>query len=96
MANSAEGHELLVAAIRELPGPVKVGFEATGGVEKLVGAYASIDILVNNAGLMPLSNIVQFKVTLFPERADLGLGLPFLMIARAKRQERRPSARCST
>lgn len=33
LANSAEGRELLVAAIRETPGPVKFGFEATGGQE---------------------------------------------------------------
>ena len=33
LANSAEGHEQLIAAIREMPGPVKVGFEATGGHE---------------------------------------------------------------
>ena len=26
LANSAEGHEQLIAAIREMPGPVKVGF----------------------------------------------------------------------
>ena len=28
-ANSAEGHELLIAAIREMPGPVKIGFEGS-------------------------------------------------------------------
>jgi len=33
LANSAEGHELLVAAIREMPSPVRIGFEATGGQE---------------------------------------------------------------
>ena len=33
LANSAEGYELLVAAIREMPGPIKIGFEATGGQE---------------------------------------------------------------
>ena len=31
LANSAEGHELLVAAIREMPGPVKIGFEGNKG-----------------------------------------------------------------
>jgi transposase len=38
LANSAEGHELLVAAIREMPGPVKIGFEATGGQEWVLWA----------------------------------------------------------
>ena len=33
LANSAEGYEHLIAAIRMMPGPVKVGFEATGGQE---------------------------------------------------------------
>ena len=33
LANSAEGHAKLIAAIREMPGAVKVGFEATGGQE---------------------------------------------------------------
>lgn len=33
LANSAEGYEMLVAAIREIPGPVKVRFEATSGQE---------------------------------------------------------------
>ena len=31
LANSAEGHELLVAAIREMPGPVKIVFEGSKG-----------------------------------------------------------------
>lgn len=31
--NTAEGHNALVAMIRQMPGPVKVGFEATGGQE---------------------------------------------------------------
>ena len=38
LANSAEGHELLVAAIREIPGTVKIGFEATGGQEWVLWA----------------------------------------------------------
>jgi transposase len=38
LANSAEGRELLVAAIREMPGPVKIGFEATGGQEWVLWA----------------------------------------------------------
>lgn len=32
-ANTAEGHNTLVAMILQIPGPVKVGFEATGGQE---------------------------------------------------------------
>ena len=38
LANSAEGHEQLIAAIREMPGPVKIGFEATGGQEWVLWA----------------------------------------------------------
>lgn len=38
VANSAEGHEQLIAAIREMPGPVKIGFEATGGQEWVLWA----------------------------------------------------------
>ncbi len=33
LPNSAAGHEQLIAAIREMPGAVKMGFEATGGQE---------------------------------------------------------------
>ncbi|WP_206018403.1 hypothetical protein [Roseovarius nitratireducens] len=32
-ANSAEGHDQLIATIRNMPGPVKLGFEAAGGHE---------------------------------------------------------------
>ena len=38
LANSAEGHEKLIAAIREMPGAVKIGFEATGGQEWVLWA----------------------------------------------------------
>ncbi|WP_372572113.1 IS110 family transposase [Ruegeria jejuensis] len=33
LANSAEGHEELISIIRQQPGPVQIGFEATGGQE---------------------------------------------------------------
>lgn len=33
LANSAEGHEELISMIRQMPAPVRVGFEATGGQE---------------------------------------------------------------
>lgn len=33
LPNSAEGHEQLIAPVREMSGPVSVGFEATGGQE---------------------------------------------------------------
>ena len=33
LANLAEGHEHLIEAVRMMPSPVKVGFEATGGQE---------------------------------------------------------------
>lgn len=38
LANSAEGHQQLIAAIREMPGPVEVCFEATGGQEWVLWA----------------------------------------------------------
>lgn len=38
LANSAEGHEQLTAIIREMPGAIKVGFEATGGQEWVLWA----------------------------------------------------------
>lgn len=38
LANSAEGHEQLTATIREMPGAIKVGFEATGGQEWVLWA----------------------------------------------------------
>ena len=37
LPNSAEGHEQLIAAIREMPGAVKIGFEATGGRNGALG-----------------------------------------------------------
>ncbi len=38
LANSAEGHRQLTATIREMPGAIKVGFEATGGQEWVLWA----------------------------------------------------------
>lgn len=38
LANSPEGHEQLITAIQEMAGPVKVGFEATGGHEWVLWA----------------------------------------------------------
>ncbi|MBB4021214.1 MULTISPECIES: IS110 family RNA-guided transposase [Actibacterium] len=38
LANSVEGHDQLIAAIREMPGAVKTGFEATGGQEWVLWA----------------------------------------------------------
>ena len=32
-ANTAEGHSALIAMIQQIPGPAKIGFEATGGQE---------------------------------------------------------------
>ena len=37
LANSAEGHELLLAAIREMPGPVKIGFEGSEDQKSIRG-----------------------------------------------------------
>lgn len=65
MANSAEGHERLVAVIREIPGPVRIGLEATGGQEWVLGATlvaAGID-----AGM--IARFMQF-------RPESGRGLP--------------------
>lgn len=38
LANSAEGHGQLIAVIREMPGAVRIGFEATGGQEWVLWA----------------------------------------------------------
>jgi transposase len=51
LANSAEGHELLIAAIREMPGPVKIGFEATGGQEWVL--WATLVPAEIDAGQLP-------------------------------------------
>jgi len=51
LANSAEGHELLVAAVRAMPGPVKIGFEATGGQEWVL--WATLVAAGIDAGQLP-------------------------------------------
>lgn len=54
-ANWAEGHELLVAAIREMPGPVKIGFEVTGGQEWVL--WATLAAAEIDAGQLPPAQI---------------------------------------
>ena len=61
LANSAEGHEKLLAAIREMPGPVKVGFEATGGQEWVLWATL-VAAGIDTKQLPP----AQIKVLPFP------------------------------
>ena len=53
-ANSAEGHELLVAAIREMPDPVKIGFEATGGQDWVLWATLMAAGIRIDASQLPL------------------------------------------
>ena len=61
LANSAEGHELLVAAIREMPGQVKVGFEATGGQEWVL--WATLVAAGIDAGQLPPAQIKAFALS---------------------------------
>jgi hypothetical protein len=61
LANSAEGHELLVAAIREMPGPVKIGFEATGGQEWEL--WATLVAAGIDAGQLPPAQIKAFALS---------------------------------
>jgi transposase len=61
LANSAEGHELLVAAIREMPGPVKIGFEATGGQEWVL--WATLVAAEIDAGQLPPAQIKAFALS---------------------------------
>ena len=61
LANSAEGHAQLIAAIREMPGPVKVGFEATGGQEWVLwAALVAADI---DAAQLPPAQIKSFALS---------------------------------
>lgn len=43
------------------------------GVQKLIGAYASIDILFNNAGLMPVSNVDQLRTEEWNRMVDVNI-----------------------
>jgi len=61
LANSAEGHELLVAAVREIPGPVKIGFEATGGQEWVL--WATLVAAGIDASQLPPAQIKAFALS---------------------------------
>ena len=75
LANSAEGHELLVAAIREMPGQVKVGFEGSeeqksirgidfpncGGQEWVL--WATLVAAGIDAGQLPPAQIKAFALS---------------------------------
>ena len=58
LANSAEGHAQLIAAIREMPGPVKIGFEATGGQEWVL--WATLVAAGIDASQLPPAQIKAF------------------------------------
>ena len=58
LANSAEGHAQLIAAIREMPDPVKVGFEATGGQEWVL--WATLVAAGIDASQLPPAQIKAF------------------------------------
>ena len=91
MANSAEGHELLIAAVREMTGPVKIGFEATGGQEWVL--WATLVAAEIDAAQLPPAQIKAFALSrgtraktdridaemiarLMQFRPDAGRGLP--------------------
>ncbi len=59
--NTAEGHKALVAMIREMPGPVKVGFEATGGHEWVLWAHLADAGLV--AFQLPPAQVKAFALS---------------------------------
>lgn len=60
-ANTAEGHEALIAAIQLMPGPVKVGFEATGGHEWVL--WNMLVAAGTAAGQLPPAQIKAFAVS---------------------------------
>ncbi|MET3794744.1 IS110 family transposase [Aquamicrobium terrae] len=61
LANSADGHEQLILAIREMPGPVKVGFEATGGQEWVL--WAKLVAAGIDARQLPPAQIKAFALS---------------------------------
>lgn len=58
LPNSAEGHEQLISAIREMPGAVKVGFGAMVGQEWAL--WATLDAAGIDAGQLPPAQIKAF------------------------------------
>lgn len=61
LANSAEGHAQLIAAIREMPDRVKVGFEATGGHEWVL--WAALVAAGIDATQLPPAQIKAFALS---------------------------------
>ncbi len=61
LANSAEGHQQLIAAIREMPGVVKIGFEATGGQEWVL--WATLTTAGIEATQLPPAQIKAFALS---------------------------------
>ena len=61
LANSAEGHAPLIAAVRAMPGPVKIGFEATGGQEWVLWATLVAEGI--DAGQLPPAQIKAFALS---------------------------------
>lgn len=61
LANSADGHKQLMAAIREMPGAVKIGFEATGGQEWVL--WATLVAAGIEATQLPPAQIKAFALS---------------------------------
>lgn len=61
LANSAEGHEELISMIRQMPAPVRVGFEATGGQEW--GLWTALVAAEINAKQLPPAQIKAFAMS---------------------------------
>jgi len=57
-ANTKEGHESIIALIQRFPGPVSVGFEATGGQEWAL--WIRLDAAGLDAGQLPPAQIKAF------------------------------------
>lgn len=60
-ANTASGHENLIALIRRVTGSVKIGFEATGGQEWAL--WTRLDAVGIKAGQLPPAQIKAFALS---------------------------------
>ncbi|MCF8478787.1 MAG: transposase, partial [Rhodospirillum sp.] len=58
LPNTATGHDELVARMKQLPGPVTVGFEATGGLEWRL--WTKLEAAGIDAGQLPPAQIKAF------------------------------------
>ncbi len=61
LANTADGHESLIALIQRLSGSVKVGFEATGGQEWAL--WSRLEAAGINVGQLPPAQIKAFALS---------------------------------